>query len=132
MRPRGDFECNDDVTTVTSPRINVRRLCCCYENDGSADSYIRSDSEETNGRDDHFNSQPISTDISRKRGSASKRAVLPTAATLDRKNWDIGSRISNASRAWRMAWSCIPAAAAAIASTEGGIYDRRARLISSA
>jgi hypothetical protein len=43
----------------------------------------------------HFNSHPMSTGISRKRGSARNRVVVSQNPT--KKNWDIGSRISKAS-----------------------------------
>ncbi len=64
-----------------------------------------------------FHSEPNSKRISWKRGYARSRAL--SGKCFEKQIWHPGSRISKASRAWRIDLSSIPAAAAAIARTDG-------------
>ena len=77
-----------------------------------------------------LHSNPVPARSSQKRGYARSRA-------LDRHHFEntpieMGSRVSQASRAWRIVCSSNPTAAAARASQDGATKDRRPRASSSA
>src|SRR6267378_7149285 len=78
-----------------------------------------------------FHSNPVPARSSQNRGYARSRALQGRDHFENTTN-EMGSRISQASRAWRTVSSSSPAAAAARASQEGDTNERRPRAASSA